>query len=430
MNKILIVDDEPKTISLYIDAISPLGYEILTAPSAEEAIDMAIREKPDLVIMDWILPVMDGISAAKVIKEKIKDQFVYILMSTSQEGQEAAIDSNYCFDDYMEKTDGIEVLKAKIKKGFRTINAFESQNLLYQEAYKELKKVCDRRYQQLLEKESLIDKLNEDRQTLEAKINERVSEISEKNKLLSKKNHEFLKELEIAARLQHNLLPQNSPFTDRYHVSSRYIPTSYIGGDFYDFLQMRENKLGILLGDVSGHGIAAAFITSMIKTIVTNSRKHLAYPQSFFTNLNHNLFGRIYYHFVTASYAVFDLDRPSFVYSSAGHPPSFLYDKKKDEIVDLTAKGTILGAIDNLTFGEREIKLHSGDRLLFFTDGLLEVFDPNRDIFGIDRLREAYRESISMDGDKVFDFLINKVKAFSGREDFEDDVALVQVEVA
>ncbi len=429
MNKILLIDDEQTTLSLYTEIITPLGYEILTVQSAEQGIEMAIQEKPDLIIMDWKLPGIDGITAAKAIKEKVKNRFVYILMATNQEGQEAAIDSIEYIDDYMEKTAGLEVLQAKIKKGFRAIQSYESQNSLYQQAYGELKRVCDQRYQLLLEKESLIDKLNEERENLKAKIHDRVDEINEKNKLLSEKNHEFLKELEIAARLQHNLLPQNSPLTDRYHMSSRYIPTAYIGGDFYDFLHMRENKLGVLLGDVSGHGIAAAFITSMIKTIVTNSRKHLAYPQSFFTNLNHNLFGRIYYHFVTASYAVFDLDRPSFVFSSAGHPPSFLYDKRKDEIIDLTAKGTILGAIDDITFGEREIELHSGDRLLFFTDGLLEVFNQNRDLYGINRLREDYKETCRMDGDKVFDYLIDKVKAYSGRKDFEDDVALVQVEV-
>ncbi len=429
MNKILIVDHEPTTVAIYTKIISPLGYELKVAHTAEQGIEIAIQEKPDLVIIDWKLPGMDGIRVAKIIKEQIKDRFVYILMSTDQEGQEATIDSIDYVDDYMKKTAIPQVLQAKIKKGFRTIQAYENQNSLYQEAYNELKRVCDKRYQLLLEKEFLIDQLNKERENLETKIHERVDEISEKNKLLSEKNHEFLKELEIAARLQHNLLPQNSPITDRYHVSSRYIPTAYIGGDFYDFLHMRENKLGVLLGDVSGHGISAAFITSMIKTIVTNSRKHLAYPQSFFTNLNHNLFGRIYYHFVTASYAVFDLENPSFVFSSAGHPPSFLYSKGKNEIIDLSAKGTILGAIDDITFGEREIKLHSGDRLLFFTDGLLEVFDPNRDIFGIDRLREAYKETCQMDGDKVFDYLIDTVKAYSGKDEFEDDVALVQVEV-
>lgn len=419
MRKVLIVDDDQLSIALYKELLPGSVYDVLSAKSGEEALEIAKADLPHLVVMDWILPKMDGLETAKIIKDEIKEHFIFMMMITGQRGNEAKVQSLEYFDDYMEKPLHPDVFVAKVNRAFKTINAFNELSLLYHQ-----------KRQLLTEKENLINQLQKERESLEQKVYLRTVELDQKNKILSERNEEILRDMEIASRLQNNLLPQHSPSYDRYKIYSQYHPMDHIGGDFFDFLEMRENKIGILLGDVSGHGIAAAFITSMVKNIVAANRFLLPNPKDFFKNLNEELLEKIYYHFVTAAYGVFDLEKSEMTFSSAGQVPPLFYKKETDEIIELKTEGTILGAVPNLEFNEQIIHLDSGDRILFFTDGIMEVFDCHKEQLGMERLKAAFRETKDLHGDEVFNHLIEVAKLHSDTGEFNDDVALVLVEVA
>ncbi|GMT48886.1 MAG: hypothetical protein IEMM0008_0425 [bacterium] len=422
MNKVLIIRDDKRSTLPYQKILSSHTYQIAETHRGEDWLGEVIQKKPHLILIDNLFSNKEGLFIAKTIKEKVKNHFIYVMMIDSQTANGHESKYYEYLNDYVKKPVDEQVLKARVEMGLKIAKSFDEIKLLYRQSYDEIKEL-------LSQKEKLIQNLNHAKENLEQKVLERTNELNQQNEILIRQSNLILHDMELAGKLQRNLLPQHSPHQKKYNIFSRYIPMDNIGGDFYDFITMRESKIAILLGDVSGHGITAAFITSMIKTIISNNRKYLSNPKNFFQYLNENLLGNIYHYFVTAFYGILDLENPSILFTSAGHPPPFLYIKRTGEIIDLETDGTVLGAIDNIDFENKETSLESGDRIFIFTDGLFEVFDEDRNIFGMDRLKELFKESIPLKGEQIIDFILQKVRSFSPDNQVKDDIAIVVIEV-
>ena len=238
-------------------------------------------------------------------------------------------------------------------------------------------------------------------------------------------------ELETARQIQSFILPQESVNVKDLEVAARYLPMSSVAGDFYDFAVRDEKSLGILVADVSGHGVPASLISSMVKIAFANEKAHAHDPARVLAGLNKTLCGKLESDFVTAGYLFFDSQKQQIVYSAAGHPPMLVWRKTSREIIELGGKGVILGQIEDVGYKNIGLELQTGDRLFLFTDGIIEFSNITGDLFGWERLKAFIDTNGELSADQIADELIRHLKTWSGRnsEDaLEDDLTLIVVD--
>src|SRR6202042_3602649 len=159
---------------------------------------------------------------------------------------------------------------------------------------------------------------------------------------------EIQKDLEVAKRIQLSILPARFPHSANFRVAARYVPMTSVAGDFYDFIVADDRQAGLLIADVSGHGVPAALIASMVKVAATAQRANAADPAGLLAGMNAVLCGNTQNQFVTAAYVYLDAASKSFRYSAAGHPPMLLL--RNGEVMEIVENGLILAAFDYATY--------------------------------------------------------------------------------
>ena len=164
-------------------------------------------------------------------------------------------------------------------------------------------------------------------------------------------------ELEMARRIQLSILPQELPKLAGLDIAVRFHPMASVGGDFYDFINIDEKHLGILLADVSGHGLPSALIASMLQVALTAQVDHASVPGKVLSGLNKALFGKFTENFVTAVYIYVDVDKKLIRYAGAGHPPVVRYLGSKSKACTMMENGIVLGMVDGATYEALELPL-------------------------------------------------------------------------
>jgi phosphoserine phosphatase RsbU/P len=236
------------------------------------------------------------------------------------------------------------------------------------------------------------------------------------------------KELEIARRIQSSILPQTVPALSGLDLATRYAPMSAVAGDFYDFLLVDEKHLGVLIADVTGHGIPAALIASMLKVAFAGQASHAHDPVRVLTGLNLALCGKFEEHFITAAYLFVDLENRLLRYSAAGHPPLMLATSTDGTVREIEENGLMLGLFPEATYSSVEIRIGNGDRCLLYTDGVFEATNTAREEFGKSRCKEFLESHWHLPAARFADELLNNIAAFSGLNSTraqEDDITLL-----
>ncbi|MDA3890787.1 MAG: SpoIIE family protein phosphatase [Salinivirgaceae bacterium] len=240
------------------------------------------------------------------------------------------------------------------------------------------------------------------------------------------------KDLETARKIQNAILPDQNPKGETYEVSAAYLPMALIGGDYYDY-QMHDNlHIGLLIADVSGHGISAALIASMLKVAFTAQVQNARNPAIVLQQINLSLNGQLNNEFITAGYLGIDLANKELTYSSAGHPPMVLHRRKTDKIEEVKVAGIPIGVLDDMECKEINMKIESGDRLVLYTDGILEVFNSAGEAMGKNRFMDLIIESKNLFVEDATENIIEKINAWSEKDDgetHEDDITLVIFDV-
>jgi phosphoserine phosphatase RsbU/P len=240
------------------------------------------------------------------------------------------------------------------------------------------------------------------------------------------------KELQIANQIQASILPREVPRLAGLEIVARYVPMSAVAGDFYDFLVVDDRRIGILVADVTGHGVPAALIASMLKVAFAGQTAHAEDPARVLAGLNRALCGKFEEHFVTAAYVFVDLDRFVLRYAGAGHPPLLLAPRtnargRDSESREVETNGLMLGLFPEATYSSVEIPLDAGDRVLLFTDGILEAMNSAREEFGKSRLKKFLAAS-SSSASQLADALLLELRRWSGAEakrTHDDDITLL-----
>jgi sigma-B regulation protein RsbU (phosphoserine phosphatase) len=246
-------------------------------------------------------------------------------------------------------------------------------------------------------------------------------------------------ELDTARLIQSSLLPAELPRLPGLDLAVRYVPAAEVAGDLYDFLPASGNRLGVLVADVSGHGVPAALVAAMVKIAVAAQAADAAAPGKVLTGMSHIFHRRLRTQFITATYLCLDLDAGSLRWASAGHPPPLLL--RRGEVRELSSAGPVLGRLARRDYVESCTSLEAGDRLLVFSDGIPEAASPSGEPFGDDRLQAFLAEHGHLSPDAFAGALLSRLEKWSqprppgaspdeGTQGFADDLTLVVLAIA
>lgn len=240
-------------------------------------------------------------------------------------------------------------------------------------------------------------------------------------------------EMETARQIQSYILPGDPRRIPDLTIAARYVPMVSVAGDIYDFVEDENHRLGILIADVSGHGVPASLISTMVKMAFVSQAHHASHPDRLLSGINQILCGQVENDFVSAGYVFIDTEKKTAVYSGAGHPPLICWQASSRRTTDYQTKGPILGQIDNAVYQSVSFNLERGDRIFLYTDGLFELLNKSGEMFGMDRFKDFIKTNKDIPADKFADDLISHISDWTGRkideEGFDDDLTLIVVDV-
>jgi serine phosphatase RsbU (regulator of sigma subunit) len=235
-------------------------------------------------------------------------------------------------------------------------------------------------------------------------------------------------ELRMARDIQQALLPKDSPRLDSWKISHRYLPAREVGGDFYDFLELPGGRLGLVVGDATGHGMPAALVMATARSMLRAVAQASDSPGEVLRRTNDPLVVDIPPNmFVTCFYGILDPSSGRLLYANAGHDPPYLR-RGGGDAEELRARGMPLGLMPGMSYEEKEILLEPGNSALLYSDGLVEAHDAGGEMFGFPRLRALVAEH----GDEeksLVDSLLEELYSFTeeGWEQ-EDDITLLMLQ--
>ena len=233
-------------------------------------------------------------------------------------------------------------------------------------------------------------------------------------------------ELELARRIQLSILPKAFPESGDFRVAARYVPMTAVAGDLYDFFVAGDRQAGLFIADVSGHGVPAAMIASMVKMAAISQRPQAAEPAQVLSGMNAALCGNTQGQFVTAAYVHLDARAREFRYAAAGHPPMLML--RDGTVTEIAENGLLLAASNQATYSDMTFPLVSGDRLLLYTDGLVEARNAQGVLFGEDALMASLRSTAGLTPADAADKLIADVESWAHLQD--DDLTLLVCDYA
>ena len=237
-------------------------------------------------------------------------------------------------------------------------------------------------------------------------------------------------ELRVARLIQQTLLPKRVPDLPGYQLAAYYQPAREVGGDFYDFLDLENGHPGLVVGDVTDKGVPAAIVMATTRTMLRASAQRLDSPGEVLKRVNDVIVRDIPPNmFITCLYAILDPETGLLRYANAGHDlPYRRRTSSSGGAEELRATGMPLGLLPGMSYEEKEIVLERGDSVLFYSDGLVEAHDPQRDMFGFPRLQGLVGAHRS-DGPAMVNFLLSELARFTGEEwEQEDDIPLVTLD--
>ncbi|MFZ3331610.1 MAG: SpoIIE family protein phosphatase [Candidatus Acidiferrales bacterium] len=372
---ILVVDDTPINIGVISGALKD-SFATKVATSGEKALAIASgKEKPDLILLDIMMPEMDGYEVCRRLKANPDTRDIPVIFLTSQTEAE---DETKGFEvgavDYIHKPFSAAVVKARVRT-----------HLMLREAH--------------------------------AQIARQLVEINT--------------ELEMARQIQLSILPSSTPKLTGMDIVARYVPMTSVAGDFYDFIVVDERHVGILIADVSGHGLPAALIASMLQVALTAQVRHVSEPGKVLAGLNQALCGKFQHNFVTAAYVYVDLEKNILNYGGAGHPPLLLWRKSTGSASQLLENGLVMGQFEEATYDSLQVAIEAGDRFVLYTDGILETANPAQEEFGTGRFMQFMETNNKLTAGPFADALLLELAHWLEQppgEGHQDDISLLAID--
>lgn len=246
-------------------------------------------------------------------------------------------------------------------------------------------------------------------------------------------NERFEQELRIAEQIQQTLLPESTPKMEKFEFGSIYYSAKEVGGDYFDWITVDENHIGIVCADVSGKGVPGAFVMAITRSVLRSYAANILSPAELLKKVNSLLKKDMKKGmFVTLWYGILDIRSGNIRYANAGHNPLIVYRKNLKDIDIYETKGSPLGILNENIFNkkliENEIFLNAGDILIQYTDGVTEAFNAKKEMFEFDRLHRVIRNAgDNTTAQELIENINNNVKEFVNDFEQSDDILMVSV---
>lgn len=380
--KILVVDDEPDLEQLILqkfrNKINTKEYEFLFARDGAEALTVIENNTCiNLVLTDINMPVMDGLTLLSKMNNLNDRLLRSVIVSAYGDMENIRTAMNRGAYDFITKPIDLKDLEITVEKSLKEIEIYKLA-------------------------------------------------LSSRDKLIA-----LQQELDIATVIQTSILPKTfPPFPERkeFDIYAKMIPAKEVGGDLYDFFLIDKNRLGVIIGDVSGKGIAAALLMAVCKTLL-KSTAHKGMPvDNVLSEVNNILVDDSPSNmFITVFYGVLDTRSGAFEYCNAGHNPPYLISADgKIKSLD-NVGGLLLGIMKDVEYESNIITIKPGESLFFYTDGVTEAFNKENEEFAESRLKEFLLNKNLLSTNNLVEQVLDDVKTFTAGTEQSDDITCLAV---
>ncbi len=321
-----------------------------------------------------------------------------------------------------------QIVVEPVRELTEVVSSFSEDNLTVRSRYKSDDEIgiLSTKYN------TMLDTIQDYTESLEEKVKNRTKELAEANEVLRRQKAEMDRNLRMAQKIQLNLVPNETTYPKREELnfSSIYSAMDAIGGDIFDIIRTGRNSFGLLMADVSGHGIPAALVTTMVKvSFNTHAQSFGVKPSEVCFRVNQDisrLLGNDYSHYLTAFFGIIDLEKNTFAWTNCGHHPAILL--RGDQVIRLGNPGPFIGFIESPQFQDEMIELEKGDRIILFTDGIVEARNEKGEMFDNKRLLSLCVELRKETPSLFVKHLLDDLKRFCGNEVQDDDRAVLVVD--
>ena len=236
------------------------------------------------------------------------------------------------------------------------------------------------------------------------------------------------RELQMAHEVQASLLPRTTPEAAGWEFVARWYPARQVAGDYYDFIPLGEEHLGLVMADVSDKGMPAALFMALTRSVIRASVHSSAEPAEAISRANRLLCAdSTQGMFVTTYYAQLHLETGELTYVNGGHNPPLLYDAQQGEIIQLAPTAMALGVVPDFDFEQETVRLGAGDFMLLYTDGVTDASNTEQATFGMKRLEQVVWEHRDQPATVLMSALEDAVSEFVRSAAQFDDIAMLVV---
>ena len=379
---LLLVEDSSTMRRMISSLLKDQGYEVRTAVDGKDGLVKAAEEpRPDLILTDFEMPELDGPGLCRELKNDVNLRSIPLLMLTTLGETEHKIQGlDAGADDYIQKPrspDDIQELFARIRAHLR---------------------IADLR-----------------------------SELAERNRLLEAAQKKLTFELELARKVQRALMPNPPKPRGVLRVAVRYTPANQLGGDVYDFYRLENNRLGVLVADVSGHGVNSAMLSGMVKTLAAPLSTAVLEPGELLAGLD--VAGEQFFpegYFCTGFYLIADEETGLVRFAGVGHPPAIIVGPKGTRMIPSNPGMLGIGMVDGTSAGSD--RLAPGESLVVYTDGLPDAMDASDVLFGEERLKTLLQTHHGDDPEHILQAVDTALSSHTAPGRPSDDVNIIVVQ--
>lgn len=397
---ILVVDDDPLFRRLLAKTLSGWDYEVLTAQDGEEAIEILKDKDVRIVVSDWMMPGINGPELCRRIREKLERStetiesagYHYVILLTANTDDESLIEGfSVGADDFIVKPFKPNELAARLRVGRRIL-------------------------------------------TLETTLRKQIDEIQASQKKLSNAHDQLKADLRSAATFQQSFLPHQLPHSDVFNYAWSYLPCNTIGGDYLNIFPINDDFVGVVIVDVSGHGVQSALASVAISqefqwlTSAENKTIDPTLPEqvALYLNGKHQISMETEIYFAMF-YGILNLQDRSLRYVSAGIPNP-ICTRANGQTMAMEGYGMPVGVVPEPSFAHGQMDFRPDDRLFIYSDGVVEAFSPTKDQWGEERCKQKLAELNNVSLDETIYQLEKSVNQWTGKRVLDDDLSIIGIE--
>ena len=368
---ILLVDDNPTNLQVLFQTLEGVGCKLLIAKNGEMALSIAGKALPDLILLDIMMPDIDGYEVCRQLKTNPATSGIPVIFLSA-------------LGDTEDKVKGLQLGAVDY-----VTKPFQADEVI-------------------------------------ARVDTHLTIHRLKRQVESQKD-QLEHELEVVSEVQRKLLPKQLPVIEGFKLGVHYETSRYAGGDYYDIIELPDNCWGFLIADAEGHSAPAAVLMAMTCALFRSYPGSAADPAAVIHYLNEHLCKVAEPSFMTALYAFYDANAHTMRMARAGHPLPMVYRNSDQKAIEFPCPGVYPLGIEpyEIEIPVTDIKLEPGDRFLIYTDGLTERFDVEGQTYGEERLLKLLATDSAHDPQGVITAIMADVEQFAGQLPADDDQALL-----